>query len=59
MPSTNNDALQQAELELKKAHEANLRRASGTVFGYDTHANLSGAQVAALLAELQELRGRR
>jgi hypothetical protein len=58
MTPTNN-ALQQAELELRKAHEANLKRASGTAFGYETLANLSGAQVAALLAELQELRGRR
>jgi len=48
--------LRQAELVLQNAHLANAERIKGSVFGYDTFANLSGGQVAALLDELRRLR---
>jgi hypothetical protein len=51
-------ALQQAELALQNAHSANTERMKGSVFGYETYANLSGGQVAALLDELRELRNK-
>lgn len=48
--------LLQAEKILWEAHEANEARKTGTVFGYETFANLSGPQVEALIEELRSLR---
>lgn len=50
--------LEQAELKLASAHAANVARSNGSAFGCETCASLSGAEVEALLGELQSLRNR-
>lgn len=47
-----------AEEALREVLEAREARERGTVFGYETHASLTGPQAAALVDELRSLRER-